>query len=296
MIKRTGIFAQSIQNVYFCRRGQNASTSANMNISNGDIKNFDYESFFEDRLSKGIYTFSTDDLSSLEIQASAYRRALSRYVCKGTIYPVRKGFYIIIPVEYKTKGIVPESLFIADLMSHLRRPYYVGLLSAAALHGAAHQQPMSFYVIQGGAPLREISTEKHKIDFISKHSWSSLCTMTIKTKAGYMNVSTPEATMLDLIEYQRTLGIGRVTEVLLELSERIDRIRFRKTLPLYAVALRQRLGYIFDLLSLDSSLIEKSLSREKLHIVPFSLIQSRKGNVNLKWKIIENETINIDIL
>ena len=33
------------------------------------------------------------------------------------------------------------------MMAHLHRGYYVALLTAAAMHGAAHQAPQSFQVI-----------------------------------------------------------------------------------------------------------------------------------------------------
>jgi hypothetical protein len=44
--------------------------------------------------------------------------------------------------------MLPINLFIDDMMKSLNKRYYVGLISAAALHGAAHQKPMEYYVIQ----------------------------------------------------------------------------------------------------------------------------------------------------
>ena len=37
--------------------------------------------------------------------------------------------------------------YIDDLMRHEGRPYYVGLLRAAELHGASHQAVMEFQVV-----------------------------------------------------------------------------------------------------------------------------------------------------
>ena len=54
---------------------------------------------------------------------------------------------MVVPLEYREAGCPPASWFIQPLMDFLDRPYYVGLLSAAAIHGAAHQQPMVFQVI-----------------------------------------------------------------------------------------------------------------------------------------------------
>ena len=44
-------------------------------------------------------------------------------------------------------GAPPPSWYIDDLMRNEGRPYYVGLLSAAELHGASHQAVMEFQVV-----------------------------------------------------------------------------------------------------------------------------------------------------
>src|SRR5271157_6543085 len=42
---------------------------------------------------------------------------------------------------------LPPSWYVDDLMRHEGRPYYVGLLRAAELHGASHQAVMEFQVV-----------------------------------------------------------------------------------------------------------------------------------------------------
>jgi hypothetical protein len=59
-------------------------------------------------------------------------------------FRVKRRFNFPRPLEYREAGGPPASWFIDDLMRFLGQPYYVGLLSAAAIHGAAHQQPMVF--------------------------------------------------------------------------------------------------------------------------------------------------------
>ena len=70
---------------------------------------------------------------------------------KLVIYPVdpedEEYFYVIVPLEYRAVGAPPVSWFIHDLMKAMELPYYVSLLSAAALHGASHQQPQTFQVM-----------------------------------------------------------------------------------------------------------------------------------------------------
>jgi F0F1-type ATP synthase gamma subunit len=62
----------------------------------------------------------------------AIKKALQRLKKKKEIALIRNEFYVIITPEYRSKGILPPSLFVADLMKFLGKDYYVGLLNAAA--------------------------------------------------------------------------------------------------------------------------------------------------------------------
>jgi hypothetical protein len=57
-------------------------------------------------------------------------------------------------------------------MKWLGKPYYIGLLSAAALHGSSHQQPMESLIITRPPALRKISTGKITINFHVKNYWN----------------------------------------------------------------------------------------------------------------------------
>src|SRR6266496_3549594 len=77
----------------------------------------------------------------------ALKKAARRLAAKGRIAIPRRGFFVIVPIEYRSAGAPPPSWFIDELMRFHGHPYYVGLLSAAALHGAGHQQPQEFQVV-----------------------------------------------------------------------------------------------------------------------------------------------------
>lgn len=51
------------------------------------------------------------------------------------------------PADYRSWGVLPGELFIDGMMRALGREYYVSLLTAAAMHGAAHQAPQVFQVM-----------------------------------------------------------------------------------------------------------------------------------------------------
>ena len=99
---------------------------------------------------------------------TARRSALKRLSKKGKIVSIHKGFYLIISAPYANRGILPPALFMDSLMNFLKRPYYVGLLSAAALYGAAHQQPQEYFVVTDFPVLRPAHKKGLKVNFISK--------------------------------------------------------------------------------------------------------------------------------
>ena len=100
----------------------------------------------EDLPKKGIITFSIEEAYQLfpSISKRGTASALLRLVSKGKILSVWKGFYVIIPIEYAHKGVVPPVVYINQLMTYLKRQYYIGLLDAAAFYAAAHQRPQVY--------------------------------------------------------------------------------------------------------------------------------------------------------
>jgi hypothetical protein len=72
---------------------------------------------------------------------------LERQQKHGHLITPRRGFYVIVPPQFMSWGAPPPSWYIDALMRHEGRPYYVGLLKAAELHGATHHAVMEFQVV-----------------------------------------------------------------------------------------------------------------------------------------------------
>src|SRR3990172_8296193 len=142
--------------------------------------------------SHGEYVFAQKTAKEqLGCSDDAIRIAANRLINKKRIIKLRYAFYLIIPLEYQTLGAPPPSWYIDALMNQYHhQPYYIGLLSAAALHGAGHQQPQVFQVITN-KPLRSITIGRSKINFIVKKNLQKIMSTKIKTQTGYMDVSTP---------------------------------------------------------------------------------------------------------
>lgn len=181
----------------------------------------------------------------------ALAAALRRFKKKGRIANPRRGFYVIVPVEYREVGCPPANWFIDALMRFLGQPYYVGILSAVAIHGAAHQQPMLFQIITD-RPTRPARAGRVRIGFHVGRHVEKAPVVEIQTETGAIRVSTPEATAFDLVRFAPSAGhIGNVMTVLHELIEKIDPQALNSLADRYAVSDVQRLGYLLERLGED---------------------------------------------
>jgi len=259
-----------------------------------------WDSFLLELQSKGSYTFTFDELRNrFDLSEKTLLQVLYRYKSKKKVAQIRKGFYAIIPPEYSRQGMLPPYLFIDDLMKSLNKRYYVALLSAAAIYGAAHQQPMEYFVIAKSPAPRNIKNNRLKITFLSKNDWIQEGITQKKTNAGYINVSMPELTALDFFDYTRVVGINRIVSVLQELVEEMKIITLVRIARQYTnTAAIQRLGYILETELLQEKLANnlwKVLNQRQFFPVSLSPQKEKKGDANNRWKVIRNMEIESDL-
>ena len=95
----------------------------------------------DDLQSKGRYAFSKDEASrATQLVDPNLRIYLGRLVSKGRLVMPRRGFFVLVPLEYQSQGAPPPSWFIDALMTDEGREYYVAMLSAAAIHESNQPQ------------------------------------------------------------------------------------------------------------------------------------------------------------
>src|ERR1700675_2517149 len=96
----------------------------------------------------GRYHFTIDEMGkALGISRNAAALALNRLSKQALVASPARGFYTIVPPEYKRLGSLPADQFLPALMEWRNARYYAGLLTAAQYHGAAHQRPQEFQVM-----------------------------------------------------------------------------------------------------------------------------------------------------
>jgi len=259
-----------------------------------------FEDFLSEIRSKGRYAFSLDEVrTQFKLSDKAVNQALYRLKLKKRIAQIRKGFYAILSPEYARQGMVPPSLFIDDMMKSLDKRYYVGLLSAAALHGAAHQQPMEYFVVTEKPALRDIKNKKLKIQFFLKKGWRQEDLVKKKTDAGYIYLSSPEFTALDLLFYIGSISLNHTFGVLKELTSEMKNdklVEVAKYFPQTAAI--QRLGYLLENELNEPALadaLHKILMTRNYYPIQLSPRKSKGDELAHRWKVYKNISLESDL-
>lgn len=251
----------------------------------------------------GHYFFLSNDMQcKSKLTEDNYRVSLHRLIKKNKIRRIRGNFFIILPPVYQSLGSLPADTFIDNFMSHLNQPYYIGILSAAALLGSAHQQPMTFQVITNKI-MRPIINGNVKICFYYKKDLNPTSYQRIPSETGYYNTASLEATLCDLLIYQKAAGfLNNITNHFIELSPKININKLinyikRNNIP---VSVIQRMGYLLNKLELEVDLETElfyNAFQDKFKKSYLLLPYNNKTPFETcnKWKILINHKLEPDI-
>jgi predicted transcriptional regulator of viral defense system len=206
-------------------------------------------SYVEDLLARGRVTFTRDQaVAELGMTPGAFLDAAERLQRNGYLQRPRQGFYVIVPAQYRGWGAPPPDWYIDDLMKHVGAPYYVALLKAAELHGAAHQAVMEFQVVTR-RQLKPIEVGRSRIVFYYRKDLDAVGSdiQPYKTDSGRMQIASAELTAWDLLRYpQASGGVNQVSTVLTELGPKLQPNRLAALAPAFERATMQRLGFLLD--------------------------------------------------
>ncbi len=248
----------------------------------------------------GRYAFSRDEaMRALGLKHKAFNRTAGRLAAGRMIARVRGQFYVVVPLEHAATGVIPADWFIVQLLEHLKQPFYTGMLSAAEYHGAAHQRPQRYQVVTD-RPLRDIVCRGVGIRFFVKKDMGKTPVQRVKGVAGYIPVSTPEATALDLIRFSRRVGgLDGVATVLQELGEALDPAKLAAAAKLDGnLAYAQRLGWLLEQNGFAAKAVRLAQWVSGQHPLPAKLVPAIpiKGSpFNQRWNLWINAEIKGDL-
>lgn len=248
--------------------------------------------------SSGRYHFtSTEARNALGVSADASKLALNRLARQNLIASPARGFYVIVPPEYQSLECLPADQFIPALMDQLKQPYYAGLLSAAQYHGAAHHRPQEFQVLLL-KPRRPIQCGKIRVSFMVRKNLHDVPVQNINTPRGTVQISTPEATAIDLVGYHKQVGgLDQVATILSELGEQIEPEKLVKAAQTAPVTWSQRLGYLLELADAGekADALRRYVKETARETVPLLPGVSGDGAVrNRNWKLLINANVEIE--
>jgi len=246
----------------------------------------------------GRYSFTTRAITeALGLSVLAARAALRRLKAKGVVATPHRGFHVIVPPEYRWLGCLPPEQVSALALDHLGIPYYAGLLSAAEIHGAAHQRPQLFQVVvpRNRSTLR---CGKVRVQFVARRNVALMPTAAINTPRGPLRVSTREVTAIDVIGYARHCGgLGNVATVVAELAEELEPDALVHVARMSPVPWGQRLGFLLDLAGyarLTGTLAQHvdRVAREYVPLRPGK--PARVAERNPRWRLLVNEAVELE--
>lgn len=214
------------------------------------------------------------------------------------IISLTKGVYSLWHPSERKWGLHPLPV-IDDLMSKKKIPYYVGLLSAADYHGAAHHKPQVLQVIVP-KQIHLRAASKLRISFYVQSQFPQKGLVKGSTAAGYFYYSSPELTALDVICYERACaGFRNVCLVIKDLINKLDAKRLREMITLYPIAsCVQRLGYLLEFFKAPKDLVKplQGWVKKKKTLAPVALtpVCPKKGRLHKIWKVIANTYVETE--
>jgi hypothetical protein len=196
-------------------------------------------------------------------------------------------------------------------MRHLGVDYRISLLRAAAFHGSSHQSAMVFQVI---APrqIRSFDVGRYRVQFIyqapdaftqvNQAEWLTQ----LKSETGFAKVAGVELTLLDSVRYfHKSAGISGAAQIVNDLGAKASPRKLVKAAAAYDNSAVRRLGYLLERFGYErqaDALLPFAKTAKSMKLLDPSVklpaalaaIQADVNEKNSKWKLVVNETVEID--
>ena len=252
--------------------------------------------WLEAEYSRGRVSFTFDEFREIrELQPGAAKVALARAQRDHLVASPARGLYVIVPSEYRVDGAPPWQWYLDSLFAHLGAPYYAGLLTAAAQHGASVQGVQEVQIVTD-RQVRERRVGRQHLVFVKSSRVARAPTVRQRTPTGSVRVSTPEMTMLDLVAYhRRSGGWGHVVSLLPDLAETSSHSGWTEALAVDPpVAHVQRLGYLLDLVEAPGTEVLADWLGAHSCSVVMLIPGTDDGAVDPRWKVVGDPGVQPD--
>jgi predicted transcriptional regulator of viral defense system len=251
-------------------------------------------------LSRGINALTTGELADLlDIPPAQVRQRLLAPTRRGEWISPARGLWVPVAPEFRTWGAPPGVEFIDRLARHLEVDYYIGWLSGAELHGAAHQAPQVFQVGVSRS-IRDRRVGRTEFQFHHRARLTSLPHDEHMTRSGAARVSTLAGTALDVATDATVAGgIHNAATVLVELAEQpgFDIAAVVALADQFPVSTLRRLGWILDRVAAREDLDQLRAAALSGPQTPARLDPAADlvGQIDRRWRVRVNRDVVVDL-
>jgi predicted transcriptional regulator of viral defense system len=236
-----------------------------------------------------------------EMTENRIRVQIKRMTDEGLLMRVRDGVYYIIPYEQDTKSFLPDWHLLAAPLTG--QDYYIGYYSALQIHNLITQPSLKEQIVMNNQ-IKPSETELKgvKFQFIYHND---------KHFFGYKKIwidnfnrvfcSDLEKTLIDcLYKPDYAGGIVEIAKAIFMSKDKINYENLLKhTLNFDSQSVIKRLGYLLELLKIETSIIEILQNKRSASISLLDTEAPKQGKVLSRWNICQNvdiETIKSAIL
>jgi hypothetical protein len=251
------------------------------------------EAFIDKRLTLGCVTLSLNDLiKESGLSSIAARHQLQRLPGKVIRVSPRVSFFLIISPEHREMGAPPAIWWLHEYFHWIGRPYYLALQSAAGAFGS-NPQALQVAQVMTDRPCRAVKVGRLQIRFFVKRNILQTPTQQLSQAPAPLYISTPEATVFDLIHYaSRVGGIDRAAEIIAPLLPQLRVRELKRVLNAEnAPTIAQRLGFVFE--AKGAKKLADAIYNwlpDKLITIPLSPLKSERRNFPIaeRWQVLNN--------
>ncbi|MGA8353366.1 MAG: type IV toxin-antitoxin system AbiEi family antitoxin [Solirubrobacteraceae bacterium] len=248
-------------------------------------------------LSQGRYWISSAEAAGIAgIPVSHVYSGLARLRNRGAMFSPTRGFHVVVPPEYRAWRVLPGELFIDGMMRALKRDYYVSLLTAAAMHGAAHQAPQLFQVMVQ-RPLAGRDIEGIRLRFYLNEHLDQMSVEERQVHTGRLRLATRESTLVDLIAHPSAGGgLSNIATVMIEIGD-LDVDELARLAALRSRSIARRLGWMLQQFRDDLALQPLRLAAEADNGYPTRLVRAlpARGGIDQAWGVQINAAVEPDL-
>ncbi|MFP4081909.1 MAG: type IV toxin-antitoxin system AbiEi family antitoxin [Candidatus Aminicenantes bacterium] len=222
------------------------------------------------------------------------KKILSDLIRKKWILSLKRGLYVIVPLNIGTKGADDFIVHNFVIASYLVKPYFITFWSALNYHGLSDQIPTTVFVATHKA-LKSLEILNSRFLFVKLAENKFIGIQDIEIEGQIIRIANVNKTIADCLDHpEHSGGIEEVAKAIYFNHEELDLTSIKKyALEMENGTIFKRLGYILEQSDLWGkykniySDIELTAGYPKL-----DTLSRRKGKYNDRWKLLVNVDIN----